>query len=263
MEHRGVVITAGFGKSKYAIAIAQLLRQKGIPVKGFIVVSPYSPKRLRKYLKKRGFSFLKEALHRLAGQGTAITDRSHLDAFMQNHDIHYRSVKAWAAEHAVDILNVNSLNEDKTVIFLKKQSPQWLIYGGGGIIKEKLIKAINGRILNAHQGPLPEIRGMNAAEWAILLNKAQEVTIHLIDRGIDTGKIITSRAFSLRKGESISAIRDKAKIKCIEALVEVASNKSLTNYTLRNNNAQHRQCYILSPVMKGLLHQKVRKLQNR
>lgn len=257
MEHRGVIITCGFNKSRYAIAVAELLQRKDVSVKGFIIVSPYSMRRLRKYLKKRGVSFLKEALPRLVGQNRKTVGHDYLGKYMKDHDIHYRSVKAWCVEHESEILNVNSLNEYNTVSFLKKKSPQWLIYGGGGILKENVIDCMNGRILNAHQGPLPEIRGMNAAEWTFLLDQKKEITIHLIDRGIDTGKIIMNLAYSLDKSDTISTIRDKAKIKCIEGLVEVASAKNLNNYVLKENNDYHRQCYILSPIMKELLREKL------
>jgi hypothetical protein len=76
MEHRGVVITAGFDKSTSAIAVAELLHREGIPIKGFIVASPYSLSRFRKYIKKRGISFLWEAIPRLIGYRKSVSNES-------------------------------------------------------------------------------------------------------------------------------------------------------------------------------------------
>lgn len=87
-------------------------------------------------------------------------------------------------------------------------------------------------------------------EWSILLDEKQEATIHLINHGIDTGKIITALPYKVDQGDTINMIRDKAKIKGIEGLVEVASKPDLGDYDLKENNSHFRQCYILSPAMK-------------
>jgi len=265
MEHRGIVITAGFDKSISAIAVAELLHSQGIPIKGFVVVSPYSYSRFRKYIKKRGISFLWEAIPRLIGyQQSACSDsRNYVEEFREEKDISCNSIKTWASNRSVDYLSVPSINDDSVANYLNDVEPQWLVYCGGGIIREKVIRTMDGRILNAHQGPLPEVRGMNAAEWSILLDKNQEVTIHLIDQGIDTGDIITLLSYSITSDDTINTIRDKAKVKGIEGLVEVASKSSLDDYNLRQNNSNYRQCYILSDTMKELLHKKLNLVQKK
>jgi hypothetical protein len=48
-------------------------------------------------------------------------------------------------------------------------------------------------VLNAHGGPLPPIRGMNASEWALFHGVDPTVTMHLMDTGIDTGPMIMHR----------------------------------------------------------------------
>jgi folate-dependent phosphoribosylglycinamide formyltransferase PurN len=263
MEHHGVVITAGFDKSRSAIGIAELLRRRGIPVKGFVVVSPYSLTRLRKYIKKRGWTFLLEAVPRLLGNTKINSDQSKdcLGEFLDKKRVSFSSIKRWTSHFNIDYLSVNTINDSKVVEYLAIESPQWLIYSGGGILKDNIINSMNGRILNAHQGPLPEIRGMNAAEWSILLEEKQETTIHLIDEGIDTGKIITSLSYLIKENDTINCIRDKAKIKGIEGLVEVASKSGLDGYNLKENSSDYRQCYILSSAMKELLRKKLQNFQ--
>lgn len=265
MEHRGVVITAGFDKSMSAIAVAELLNRRDIPVHGFIVVSPYSWSRLRSYIKKRGISFLWEALPRLLGYKTAGSDKgkNYMKEYIEGKEIFYRSIKNWASNKGVDYCSVSSINDQHVAEYLKDVSPEWLVYCGGGIIRQEVIKTIGGQILNAHQGPLPEVRGMNAAEWSILLGENQEVTIHLIDQGIDTGDIITALPYSITPDDTIKTIRDKAKIKGIEGLVEVASKSNLDDYELRSNNSNYRQCYILSDTMKELLRRKLKYIQKQ
>ncbi|MDZ7691017.1 MAG: formyltransferase family protein [Balneolaceae bacterium] len=263
MESSGVVITAGFDKSQSAVAVAELLKRKGIAVKGFIVVSPYSWSRFRKYIQKRGLSFVWEAIPRLLGLNKHRTDgpKDYLDAFFEEKNIRFSSIKKWAKENKANYYSAGSINDQGIVGYLKEMNPRWLVYSGGGIIKDPIITAMEGRILNAHQGPLPEVRGMNAAEWSILLDEPKEVTIHLIDKGIDTGKIITSLPYSVDEDDTIDTIRDKAKVQGIRGLVEVAAKKNLDEYELRDNNSDYRQCYILSSTMRKLLLKKLQYIQ--
>jgi len=262
MEHRGVVITAGFDKSKIAIAIAKQLHRRNVPVNGFIVVSPYSWSRLSRYIKKRGISFFWKAIPRLLGFSSISKEsKDYIKEFREEKKIAYKSIKNWASDHGAAYHSVSSINDRNVVQYLKEATPQWFIYSGGGIIRDNVINVMHGRILNAHQGPLPEVRGMNAAEWSILLGEEQEVTIHLIDQGIDTGDIITTKPFSIDADDTVNSIRAKAKVKGIEGLVEVASKNNLEDYELRPNNSNHRQCYILSSAMKALLHKKLQIIQ--
>ena len=265
MAHRGVVITAGFDKSEAATCLVELFKENGIPVKGIIVVSPYSSRRVRLFLKKEGFSSIAESIRRLTGfQKTRLENsRNFLVEFRDQHQISILSLKKWATTNQTKIISVNSLNSDKAIALLKETDPQWLVYSGGGILREPIIDQMDGRILNAHQGPLPEIRGMNAAEWSILLDEKQEVTIHLIDSGIDTGKIIKRIPYSIDENDTIESIREKAIIKGIEGLIEIGSEESLDMFDLQDNHADYRQCYVLSGAMKELLRQKLRCLKKR
>lgn len=265
MGHRGVVITAGFDKSEAATCLVELFKQKNIPVKGIIVVSPYSLRRIRFFLKKKGFSSITKSVRRLAGfQKTPSEHRpSFLEEFRDQHQISIRSLKKWAKTNQTNIISVDSLNSDKAIRFLKETDPQWVVYSGGGILKESIIDQMDGRILNAHQGPLPEIRGMNAAEWSVLLDEKQEATIHLIDRGIDTGKIIKRIPYSIDENDTIVSIREKAIIKGIEGLIDVGSKESLKISDLQDNHTEFRQCYTLSESMKELLQKKLKIIQGR
>jgi methionyl-tRNA formyltransferase len=216
-------------------------------------------KRLTQTLRKRGLSYIKEAVPRLTGRAEAspTNRRDYLQDYLTEYSIPNCSLSRWTKEHDVDFLSVTTLNSPEVVQYLKECNPSWMIYSGGGIIKPEVINAVNGRILNAHQGPLPEVRGMNACEWAILLNHPQEVTIHLIDQGIDTGKIVTTRTFSIQKEDDIESLRSKAKVEGIKGLIEVGTKETLDDYTLQLNHSNHRQCYVLSPQLKQLLKEKI------
>jgi len=56
---------------------------------------------------------------------------------------------------------------------------------------------------NFHPGVLPEYRGAGAFSW-VLINEEKKVgaTLHLMDRGIDTGDIIEVREFLIAKNDT-------------------------------------------------------------
>lgn len=265
MGHSGVVITAGFDKSEAATTLVELFRKNGIPVKGIIIVSPFSFRRVRLFLKKKGFSSILKSIRRLTGFQKSQSDNqvNYIEQFRSKHQISIRSLKKWARINQANIISVNSLNSGEAIHFLADSDPQWLIYSGGGILKEPLINQMDGRILNAHQGPLPEIRGMNAAEWSILLDEKKVSTIHLINQGIDTGKIIKEIPYSVDENDDIESIRAKAIIKGIEGLIEVGSKEALDGFNVRNNHSEYRQCYSLSNAMRELLRLKLKALKKR
>lgn len=63
-------------------------------------------------------------------------------------------------------------------------------FGYRKIIDEATIARFPNRIINAHLGFLPWNRGADPNFWSFFDNTKKGVTIHLIDKGIDTGPII-------------------------------------------------------------------------
>ncbi|MFC1437564.1 formyltransferase family protein [Streptacidiphilus sp. N1-10] len=65
------------------------------------------------------------------------------------------------------------------------------------IIGPELINATR-QIVNCHPGPLPDYRGANPVNWALLNGEHRHgITIHAIDTGIDSGPILGEAHFSI------------------------------------------------------------------
>jgi folate-dependent phosphoribosylglycinamide formyltransferase PurN len=90
------------------------------------------------------------------------------------------------------ILNVNSVNEYKTLKLLQEINPDIIIVCGTRIISSEIINGVSAKFINAHAGITPKYRGVHGAYWALVNNDKQNVgvTVHFIDSGIDTGGII-------------------------------------------------------------------------
>lgn len=78
------------------------------------------------------------------------------------------------------------------------------------IIGPTLLEQYEGRIINIHPALLPAFRGADGIGDALRYGvKVLGVTVHYVDAGIDTGKIIDQAALHLRSGESEAEVRHR------------------------------------------------------
>lgn len=87
---------------------------------------------------------------------------------------------------------VQSINDSNVLRLLEKSNPDVIVVNGTSIISEKIIHCTRAKMINTHMGITPLYRGVHGAYWALTNNTPWHcgVTVHLIDKGIDTGDII-------------------------------------------------------------------------
>lgn len=90
------------------------------------------------------------------------------------------------------IIKLNSVNDKSTIALLQKLDPELVVVNGTRIISDEVLKCIPARFINIHAGITPKYRNVHGAYWAIVNNDMENcgVTVHLVDKGIDTGNII-------------------------------------------------------------------------
>ena len=82
-------------------------------------------------------------------------------------------------------------SEPLQIAQIKEWKPDLIIsYNYKHIIGEDVIAYMQGRIINLHISLLPWNRGSNPNFWSFMEDTPKGVTIHQINAGIDTGKII-------------------------------------------------------------------------
>jgi hypothetical protein len=67
------------------------------------------------------------------------------------------------------------------------------VVAGARILPQHVIERFRRGIINLHPGLLPEVRGLDALQWAIMHDRPLGVTAHLIDRRVDAGWILERR----------------------------------------------------------------------
>ena len=96
-------------------------------------------------------------------------------------------------KESIKRFDFESLKGDSFYSFLCSKKYDLGVQAGTGILNREVIDSFKYGILNFHPGDLPCYRGCSAPEWQILEGNDIVCTCHLIDEGIDTGKIYLKR----------------------------------------------------------------------
>ena len=105
-------------------------------------------------------------------------------------------------------LEVDNVNDDATLSVIEKFSPDLVIVSGTNIVGSKVIDSSHrsGKIMNLHTGISPYVKGgPNCTNWCLANGWFHLIgnTVMWIDKGIDTGNIITTERTPLDGTESL------------------------------------------------------------
>jgi len=76
----------------------------------------------------------------------------------------------------------------------------------------------NATLINCHFSLLPKYKGVYTAAWPIINGETESgVTLHLIDRGIDTGPIINQKRFSIGSNDTARCVY----FRCMQQAIEL------------------------------------------
>lgn len=92
----------------------------------------------------------------------------------------------------IKTFRVNSINSEECIKILKLQQPDIIILNGTRIVSKRVLDSIDSIFVNTHCGITPKYRGVHGGYWAAYYHDYNNlgVTVHLVDKGIDTGAIL-------------------------------------------------------------------------
>lgn len=95
------------------------------------------------------------------------------------------------------IIHVPSINSSESLAAIKENKPNIAIVNGTRILSKKVLTEIHATFINTHMGITPKYRGVHGGYWALVSNDIENAgtTVHLVDKGIDTGGIIYQSYF--------------------------------------------------------------------
>ena len=123
---------------------------------------------------------------------------------------HSEDVRNWALGEALDVHSFeNDLSNALT------EQVDWIISAANlELLSRDVLSLARKGAVNFHDGPLPRYAGLNAPVWALLNNEPTHgITWHLIEGGVDEGRILAQENFDIRPSDTALSLNAK----CFEA----------------------------------------------
>lgn len=91
---------------------------------------------------------------------------------------------------------------------LRKAGVNWVALAGFmRVLTPEFLAAFPGRIVNIHPSLLPAFPGMDAQRQAFDYGvKLTGCTVHFVDHGVDSGRIIAQRAVPVEEGDDLASL---------------------------------------------------------
>ena len=163
-------------------------------------------------------------------------------------------------EHPELLREVPHINHHQVVHLARELKPDVICVFGTSLIRGDLLKEGRLGIVNLHGGLSPEYRGADCTFWALYNGEPDKVgcTLHWIDTGIDTGRLIAHICPEVREGDTElalfwRAVRDSAEVYA-ETITRLSNGEAL-------GVAQPTKGRLYQVKDRGLRHEKI--LANR
>jgi Methionyl-tRNA formyltransferase len=149
---------------------------------------------------------------------------SYLEQILRSENAVFRSLNDVARHFRFPVVSCADQNSPRARAQLKQWSADLAIFTGGNILREETLKIFRLGVLNSHLAMLPEVRGMSSPEWSLLAGVPLGITIHFMDRGIDTGPILLRHEFTVApECDSLIDLRNRMIAEGIELIVQTVS----------------------------------------
>ena len=258
-----VALLAPTAYSKYSLAVAELLRLNGVSVSLLIVPSMYNLKRIKVTWQREGIDLLRKIWTKiLLSHRDAV--ETPLDQLMQSKGILYRPLPKYCDQHSIHYHPVQDLNSQQSATAIYEHEVDLIVFTGGGLIRRELLDSVRIGILNCHWGILPEYRGMDTTIWAEWEQQPTGLSLHLMDRGVDTGPIISTHPVERAPDESFEAFYERMEALSAERIVATA--QLICQGTVDptpQEITQGKQYYIMHDRLREILVNRLENLQAR
>ncbi|WP_372797191.1 phosphoribosylglycinamide formyltransferase [Pontiella sp.] len=125
--------------------------------------------------------------------------------------------------------------EQKVIQTLEEHDVNFIALAGFmRIVKDGLLKAYEGRMINIHPSLLPSFPGLDGGRQAFDYGvKFTGCTVHFVDAGVDTGAIINQKIIAIEDDDTLDSMMEKLHaqehIAYIEALRWIAEGRVQRN----------------------------------
>lgn len=159
-----------------------------------------------------------------------------LQNILDHQDDSYRVVKVVADKECQGIERAAAAGIPTEVVALAEDREEWnhrLVAAVGSpdavvsagfmrILGAPFLERFEGRTINTHPALLPAFPGAHAVRDALAYGvKVTGSTVHFVDAGVDTGRIIAQRPVMVERGDDEAGLHERIKVVERKLIVEV------------------------------------------
>jgi len=162
------------------------------------------------------------------------------------------------------VYTVENFNGKQCETLLRSIGPDIIVLGCSRIIRENIINIPKIGTLNAHPGLLPKYRGVQPLRWAIYNGDGIGVTVHFVDKGVDTGPILMQRTVNIEENDNMGSLVGKCERLSGELMAEVLlkMREGQTITRIPQSKAEGKQYYKMSGKLRRETDRKLSRLTN-
>ena len=140
-------------------------------------------------------------------------------------------VKQLAIDNSIPVLQPKTLKDEGVLEQLEKlKADVFVVVAYGKLIPKTVLDLPKFGCVNVHPSLLPKYRGPSPVQWALLNGDGKTgVSIMLLDKGMDTGPILSVEEILINENETYQSLRNKITSVGPDSLL-----KTLKNYVAGN-----------------------------
>ena len=131
--------------------------------------------------------------------------------------------------------DVNSINDSSVINMISDCNPDVIVVNSTRIINESILSSTNAVFLNTHMGVTPKYRGVHGGYWALVEGDYNNcgVTIHIVDKGIDTGGILYQDSIKITNEDNFNTYLYHQISKAIPLIKKAVKDVYNNNYKIK------------------------------
>ena len=248
-----VVLLAGDGDSTWVVYNA--LRGR-FPISALIVEDdPPALPILRRRARRVGWlAVAGQVAFVLYARATRRLSLARCDEILREHGLSRTPAPAAATR-------VGSANSREVIELLRSVRPDVVVVNGTRILSAEVLGCVDAPFLNLHAGITPMYRGVHGCYWALANGDAPHAgaTVHLVDRGVDTGGVIAQAIVRPTRADSYHTypyLQLAAGLPLLEQALEAALARRLRTVVVAGDSRLYYQPtlwrYVVNRVRRGV-----------
>jgi len=146
--------------------------------------------------------------------------------------------------------NFVDINNEKLIEYIQEQNLDFLIFTGGGILKNDILNS-RTKFIHFHPGIVPDYKGSTCFYYSMLKENDCGVTAFIMNEGLDTGDILYQKKFNKPNHCFVDEVYDPH-IRS-ETLVDILKKNLISKNKCRKQKSDSGNTYyVIHPVLKHI-----------